>query len=411
MNDYSFARPLYVMAKPAGSLCNLACKYCYYTEKTNLYKDTPKHIMSDEVLEAYIRQYIEMQPGPSVLFVWHGGETLMRPVTFYQKALALQQKYAGGRQIDNAIQTNGTLITEQWAKFFKDNHILVGVSIDGPQEFHDEYRKSRSGRPSWREVMRGIRTLNRYGVEWNAMAVVNDFNGDYPLDFYHFFKEIGCHYIQFTPVVERYYEHPDGRHLAAPTDGAVARLADFSVTPQQWGTFLCTLFDEWVKNDVGDYFVQIFDSTLACWMGVDPSLCAMSETCGHAGVIEFNGDVYACDHFVFPEYKLGNISERPLAELMNDPRQKRFGLFKRDGLTNHCRQCDYLFACRGECPRNRFAVSPEGEAGQNYLCEGYYQFFQHVAPYMDYMKYQLQHEQAPANVMQWIRDGMPAYRK
>lgn len=411
MADISFARPVYVMAKPAGSLCNLACKYCYYTEKTHLYNQVPQHIMSDEVLENYIRQYIEMQPSPSVLFVWHGGETLMRPVAFYQKALALQQKYAAGKRIDNAIQTNGTLITEQWARFFKENQMLVGVSIDGPQEFHDEYRKSRTGRPSWREVMRGIRLLNRYEVEWNAMAVVNDYNGDYPLDFYHFFKEIGCRYIQFTPVVERYYRHPDGRHLASPIDGAIAQLAEFSVTPQQWGSFLCAIFDEWVRNDVGEYFVQLFDSTLACWMGVDPSLCSMAETCGHAGVIEFNGDVYACDHYVFPEYKLGNIQEKNIGQLMRQPGQIAFGLQKRDGLTHFCRQCEYLFACHGECPRNRFAESPEGEAGHNYLCAGYHRYFQHVAPYMDYMKYQLQHEQAPAKVMQWIKDGQPPYRE
>ena len=409
--DRPFARPVYVMAKPAGALCNLACRYCYYTEKSKLYSPSRKHIMSDDVLEAYIRQYIEMQPGPSVLFVWHGGETLMRPISFYQKALELQQKYAKGRQVDNAFQTNGTLITGQWAKFFKDNNMLVGVSIDGPQEFHDEYRKSRSGRPSWREVMRGIDVLNRYGVEWNAMAVVNDFNGDYPLDFYHFFKEIGCHYIQFTPVVERCYKHPDGRHLASPVDGAIATLADFSVGPEQWGEFLCVLFDEWVRNDVGEYFVQLFDSTLACWMGVDPSLCAMAETCGHAGVIEFNGDVYACDHFVFPEYKLGNIMETPLATMMYHPSQIAFGQQKRDLLTCQCRECDYLFACHGECPRNRFATSRSGESGHNYLCAGYHRFFQHVAPYMDFMKYQLQHEQAPAQVMQWIKDGEPPYRK
>lgn len=259
--------------------------------------------------------------------------------------------------------------------------------------------------------MKGIQWLNRYGVEWNAMAVVNDFNGDYPLDFYHFFKEIGCHYIQFTPVVERYYRHPDGRMLASPIDGAVAELTDFSVSPEQWGKFLCTLFDEWVRNDVGEYFVQIFDSTLAGWMGVPPSLCSMGETCGHAGVMEFNGDVYACDHYVFPEFKLGNIYQDTLTNMMYSERQMRFGNNKRDLLTRQCRECDFLFACHGECPRNRFAQSRDGEDGQNYLCAGYYEYFQHVAPYMDFMKYQLQHEQAPANVMEWIRQGMPEYRK
>lgn len=399
------------MTKPAGALCNLACKYCYYLEKSKLYTNNPRHVMSDELLERFTRDYIAMQTSPNVLFTWHGGETLMRPISFYKKALELQKKYAGGRNIDNSIQTNGTLITEEWARFFKENHFLVGVSIDGPQEFHDEYRKTRTGKPSFLQVMKGIQWLNRYGVEWNAMAVVNDFNGDYPLDFYHFFKEIGCHYIQFTPVVERYYRHPDGRMLASPIDGAVAELTDFSVSPEQWGKFLCTLFDEWVRNDVGEYFVQIFDSTLAGWMGVPPSLCSMGETCGHAGVMEFNGDVYACDHYVFPEFKLGNIYQDTLTNMMYSERQMRFGNNKRDLLTRQCRECDFLFACHGECPRNRFAQSRDGEDGQNYLCAGYYEYFQHVAPYMDFMKYQLQHEKAPANVMEWIRQDMPEYRK
>lgn len=399
------------MTKPAGALCNLACKYCYYLEKSKLYTNNPRHVMSDELLERFTRDYIAMQTSPNVLFTWHGGETLMRPISFYKKALELQKKYAGGRNIDNSIQTNGTLITEEWARFFKENHFLVGVSIDGPQEFHDEYRKTRTGKPSFLQVMKGIQWLNRYGVEWNAMAVVNDFNGDYPLDFYHFFKEIGCHYIQFTPVVERYYWHPDGRMLASPIDGAVAELTDFSVSPEQWGKFLCTLFDEWVRNDVGEYFVQIFDSTLAGWMGVPPSLCSMGETCGHAGVMEFNGDVYACDHYVFPEFKLGNIYQDTLTNMMYSERQMRFGNNKRDLLTRQCRECDFLFACHGECPRNRFAQSRDGEDGQNYLCAGYYEYFQHVAPYMDFMKYQLQHEKAPANVMEWIRQDMPEYRK
>ena len=370
-----FARPVYIMTKPAGALCNLACKYCYYLEKSKLYTNNPRHVMSDELLERFTRDYIAMQTSPNVLFTWHGGETLMRPISFYKKALELQKKYAGGRNIDNSIQTNGTLITEEWARFFKENHFLVGVSIDGPQEFHDEYRKTRTGKPSFLQVMKGIQWLNRYGVEWNAMAVVNDFNGDYPLDFYHFFKEIGCHYIQFTPVVERYYRHPDGRMLASPIDGAVAELTDFSVSPEQWGKFLCTLFDEWVRNDVGEYFVQIFDSTLAGWMGVPPSLCSMGETCGHAGVMEFNGDVYACDHYVFPEFKLGNIYQDTLTNMMYSERQMRFGNNKRDLLTRQCRECDFLFACHGECPRNRFAQSRDGEDGQNYLCAGYYEYF------------------------------------
>lgn len=403
---YAFSKPLYVMTKPAGSLCNLACDYCYYTEKSKLYRHTPKHIMSDELLEKFIREYINCQTTPDIYFTWHGGETMMRPLDFYKKVVQLQRKYAGGRNIVNSIQTNGTLITEDWCRFLHDENWLVGVSIDGPQEFHDEYRKSKTGKPSFRQVMNGIKLLNKFQVEWNAMAVVNDFNADYPLDFYLFFKEIGCHYIQFTPIVERIFKHPDGRILASPDEGAEAALADFSITPEQWGNFLCTIFDEWVRQDVGEYFIQIFDATLANWMGVLPGLCSMAETCGHAGVMEFNGDVYSCDHFVFPEYKLGNIFQKNLIDMMFSDKQLKFGEAKKSTLTEQCRNCEFLFACHGECPKNRFASSEDGEPGQNYLCSGYHRFFKHVAPYMDFMKQELQHQRPPANVMEWARKNI-----
>jgi len=406
-----FAKPLYVMLKPVGAACNLACDYCYYLEKSCLYAAGQRERLSDELLEKFVREYIAMQTTPSVLFTWHGGEPTLRPISFYEKALSLQRRYADGRHIDNAFQTNGTLITDEWARFFKRNNILVGVSIDGTEEMHNEYRRNRKGRPSWQQVMRGIRTLNRHSVAWNAMAVVNDFNIGEPLAFYHFFKEIGCHFIQFTPVVERFYRHPDGRLLASPIDGAQAELAPFSVTSEAWGRFLCTLFDEWVRHDVGTYFVQLFDATLAGWMGVPPSVCTLAETCGHAPVMEANGDVYACDHYVFPEFKLGNAANAPLADIVGREELRQFGRNKRDLLTRQCRECEYLMACHGECPKNRFAHSADGEAGHNYLCEGYYQFFSHAAPYMDFMKYQLQHEEAPANVMDWIAQGMPAYRR
>ena len=405
-----FSRPVYLMAKPAGAACNLACTYCYYLEKKQLYAGAGRQLMSDELLETYIRDYIALQTTPNVLFTWHGGEPTLRPIKFYERALELQRRYADGRHIDNAFQTNGTLINEEWARFFKKNNFLVGLSIDGPQDLHDEFRRAPSGKGSWARVMQTIMTLNRHGVEWNAMAVVNSRTAERPLDFYHFFKEIGCHYIQFTPVVERFYRRPDGRLLAAPTDGAVATMAPFSVTPEAWGRFLCEVFDEWVRHDVGDYFIQLFDSTLAGWMGVTPSVCTLAETCGHAPVMEWNGDVYACDHFVFPEFYLGNIQTTPLKEMVRRPELLAFGNDKRDRLTAQCRACDYLMACHGECPRNRFATSQDGENGHNYLCDGYHRFFSHSAPYMDFMKYMLQHNEAPAKVMKWIADGMPDYR-
>ncbi|NDV81701.1 anaerobic sulfatase-maturation protein [Bacteroides sp. 51] len=397
-----FAKPLYVMLKPVSSICNLACEYCYYLEKNNLYKtDNPadKFIMNDELLERFVDQYINSQTQPQVLFTWHGGETLMRPLSFYKRALELQKRYGGGRQIDNCIQTNGTLLNDEWCKFFKENNWLVGVSIDGPQEFHDEYRRNKQGLPSFNKVMQGIRLLNKHGVEWNAMAVVNDFNADYPLDFYNFFKEIGCHYIQFSPIVERILPHKDGRYLASPVEGEDGKLADFSITPEQWGNFLCTIFDEWVKKDVGNYYIQLFDSTLANWMGEQPGVCTLAKTCGHAGVMEYNGDVYACDHFVFPEYKLGNIYSKTLVEMMYSQEQQTFGANKANTLPTQCKECEFLFACNGECPKNRFAKTVTGEPGLNYLCKGYYQFFKHAAPYMDFMKNELMHQRPPANVM------------
>jgi uncharacterized protein len=397
-----FSRPLYVMSKPAGSRCNLACEYCYYLEKNNIYKEVAgdrRNVMSDDTLEQFIKMYIEAQTMPQVLFCWHGGEALMRPLSFYKKVIELQRKYGRGLVIDNTIQTNGTLLNDEWCRFFRDNNWLVGVSIDGPQEFHDEYRRNKVGVPSFERVMRGINLLKKYGVEWNALAVVNDYNADYPLEFYHFFKEIECRFIQFTPIVERIMAHADGRHLASPLSAADAPLADFSVNPEQWGTFLCTIFDEWVKNDVGKYYVQLFDATLANWMGVQPSVCTMAKTCGHAGVMEFNGDVYSCDHYVFPEYKLGNIRNQTFVEMMYSDRQQQFGNDKQDKLPGQCRRCRYLFACNGECPKNRFAVTADNEPGLNYLCRGYYKFFEHVAPYMDFMKNELDNQRAPANVM------------
>ncbi len=397
-----FARPLYVMLKPVGSSCNLSCDYCYYLEKQNLYKDSNNHLMSDSLLEKFIKEYIQSQTMSEVLFTWHGGEPLMRHINFYKKAIDLQKKYADGRPIDNCIQTNGTLLTDEWCRFFKDNNFLVGISIDGSQEFHDRYRKNSQSIPSFRKVMEGINLLKKHGVEYNAMAVVNSLNADYPLDFYHFFKEIDCHYLQFSPVVERKSGNADGLSLSDPKQNKGTQLMNFSVSPEQWGNFLCTIFDEWVRNDVGDYFIQLFDATLANWIGVQPGVCILAKNCGHAGVMEYNGDVYSCDHFVFPEYKLGNLHTNTLVDMMYSDKQTHFGSAKSNTLPIFCKECEYLFACNGECPKNRFSLSPSGESGLNYLCKGYYRFFKHVAPYMDFMKRELQNDRAPANVMKWI---------
>ena len=398
-----FAKPLYVMLKPAGAHCNLACKYCYYLEKNNLYDKSHRHIMSDEMLEQFTREYIEAQTMPQVLFTWHGGEPLMRSIDFYKKALTLQKKYARGRRIDNVIQTNGTMLTDEWCEFFAQNNWLVGISIDGPQEYHDHYRLTTTGNPSWQKVMHGIELLKKHHVEWNAMAVVNAYNADHPLEFYHFFKDNGCQYLQFTPIVERLTKHQDGRTLASLADNHEIPLADFSVTPEQWGNFLCAIFDEWVRNDVGKMFVEIFDCTLANWMGVLPGICAYSKNCGHAGVMEHNGDVYSCDHFVFPEYKLGNIRDHTLIEMLYGDKQHAFSRLKHTSLPRQCKECDMEFACHGECPKNRFEKDKYGEPGLNYLCKGYYQYYSHVAPYMDFMKRELQAQRPPANIMEVLK--------
>ena len=405
MNDNianPFAKPLYVMLKPAGAHCNLACKYCYYLEKNKLYPTAQRHLMSNEMLEQFTREYIEAQTMSQVLFTWHGGEPLLRSIDFYRKALSLQQKYAGGRRIDNVIQTNGTLLTDEWCEFFAQNHWLVGISIDGPQPYHDHYRLTAAGKPSWQKVMQGIKLLKKHGVEWNAMAVVNAYNANHPLEFYRFFKENGCQFLQLTPIVERLTRHEDGRTLASLADKDEISLSEASVTPEQWGYFLCAIFDEWVRKDVGKIFVEIFDCTLANWMGISPGICAYSKECGHAGVMEHNGDVYSCDHFVFPEYKLGNIRDHSLIDMLYGEQQQEFSRLKHSSLPRQCKECDMEFACHGECPKNRFMKDKYGDSGLNYLCPGYYHYYQHVAPYMDYMKQELMSQRPPSNIMKVV---------
>lgn len=377
------------MLKPVGAVCNLRCKYCYYLEKKDLYPDSKNYIMSDDLLESFIEQYLNAQTMQEVMFTWHGGETLMRNRSFYQKALELQRKYGRGRQIANSIQTNGTLLTDDWCKFFKDNNFLVGISVDGPQHCHDVYRKTMDHRPSFYQVMRGLALLKKHDVEFNIMGVVNDYNVNFPLEFYNFFKSIDCRYIQFAGIVEK-------------VDGD---FAPWNVPSEKWGDFLIAIFDEWVKQDVGTFFIQYFDSTLANWMGVSPGICIQAKTCGHAGVMEFNGDVYSCDHFVYPEYKLGNINNRTLTEMMYSDEQIKFGNDKYDKLPSQCKNCKYLFACNGECPKNRIIKTDSGEEGLNYLCKGYYKFFDHVAPYMDFMKNELDNQRSPMNVMDAVKNG------
>ena len=381
---YPFSRPMYVMLKPVGARCNLSCDYCYYLGR-GLHTGP---VMDEALLETFIRQYLEAQTMPEVLFTWHGGEPLLRGIAFYRRALELQRRYGRGRQIDNCLQTNGTLLTDEWCRFLADNRFLVGISIDGPQPLHDTYRHSSASfseepsphrAPSFDAVLRGIRLLQRHGVEWNAMATVNAANVGHPVAFYRFFRELGCEFLQFTPVVEP------------------ARPA-CSVTADAWGRFLCGVYDEWVSRDVGRLFVQLFDATLANWCGVAPGVCSMAPTCGQAAVMEADGTVYSCDHFVGSAYRLGNIRQQTLTELLYGDRQRQFGLDKLR-LPRQCRECRWRFACHGECPKNRHATDRYGEPGLNVLCAGYRQFFAHVAADMDFMKREIDAGRAPANIM------------
>ena len=376
-----------IMLKPAGSLCNLNCKYCYYLDKADIYGGR-EPVMSEGMLETVVKEYIAANEVGEVTFNWHGGEPLLLGVDFYRKALAFERKYADGKIIHNTIQTNGTLLNREWADFFRENGFLVGISIDGPRDVHDRYRKDRGGLPSFDRVMQGLEILRSSGVEFNTMSTINNASEGKGREVYRFLKAAGVRYMQFMPVVE--FEKS-------------GRISPWSVSGIAFGKFLCDIFDEWVRNDVSRIFVGQFDAALASWCGVPPGICAFAETCGGNAAIEHNGDLYPCDHFVFPERRLGNIAETSIRELMGSDAQIRFGIDKRNTLPSACRKCRWLFACHGECPKHRFKSTGPGEAGLNALCDGYKLFFSHISPYMDYMKGLLLQGLSPAGVMLWHR--------
>ena len=367
-----------IMIKPAGSLCNLDCHYCYYLDKAEIYGGYESR-MSLDMLETCIREYIAANDVPEVTFNWHGGEPLVMGLDFYRKAVELERKYAGDKIIHNTLQTNGTLLNYDIASFFRDNDFLVGVSIDGPRDIHDKYRKDKGGAPTFDKVLRGIETLYRTGTQFNTMTTVNKASEGRGMEVYNFLKSVGSRYMQFMPVLE-HIKYPVGsngkpRKGARPyivepsTEGA--EIAMWSVSSMAFGKFMCDIFDYWVRNDVGQYFVNQFDAALACWCGAQPGTCVYAETCGGNSIIEHNGDVYCCDHFVYPEYKLGNIAGTDLREMMNSPVQTKFGISKRNGLPKKCIRCRYAFACHGECPKHRFNRMESGETGLNALCDGY----------------------------------------
>lgn len=383
-------RAFHVMTKPIGPLCNLDCTYCFYLRKEELYPGEvgPKWRMSDEVLETYIRQYIEAQQVPEVQFAWQGGEPTLLGVEFFERVVELQRRYRRpGMVLRNAFQTNGTLLDARWCEFLRKHNFLLGLSMDGPREIHDHYRVNKGGKPSFDAVYRGLKLLQEHRVEHNILCVLNRYNAHYPREVYQFFRDEGERYLQFIPAVE-----------PLPEGG----VTPWSVEPEAYGDFLCGVFDEWVRADVGRIYVQSFDVALRGWCGLDPGLCVQSKHCGDALALEHNGDLYSCDHFVEPHNKLGNIADVPLAELVAQPFQRKFGLDKTATLPRYCRECPSLFVCNGGCPKERFGTTPDGEAGLNYLCAGYQRFFSYIDRAMKFMAAELKQQRAPANVMEWV---------
>ena len=384
------------MTKPRGAICNLDCKYCYFLKKEALFPGSDFR-MSDAVLEEYTRQYIVAQPQPEVSFAWQGGEPTLMGLEFFRKAVEYQAKYRKpGMRILNSLQTNAVTLDEEWCRFFREHQFLLGVSLDGPREFHDAYRVDKGGQPTFERVMRGLRLLQAQGVEYNILTTVHAANADHPLTVYRFLRdEVGARYLQFIPIVERDNE-------SGYQEGNI--VTDRSVRAEGYGDFLMAIFDEWVRHDVGRVFVQIFDVALAAWAGERAGLCVFEETCGAALAIEHNGAVYSCDHYVEPNYFVGNIVDIPLSEIVVSESQRRFGEAKRDTLPQYCRDCEVRFVCNGGCPKNRIISTPAGEPGLNYLCAGYRAFFNHIDEPMRYMAAQLRQQRPPATVISYMRD-------
>ena len=385
----STLRHFHVLAKPTGAICNLDCKYCFFLSKEMLYPGD-RFRLADDLHELYIRQLLESQPGPEITIAWQGGEPTLMGLDFFRRSIEYVQKHRRpGISIEHTIQTNGTELTDEWCEFFRDHRFLVGLSMDGPREMHDLYRVDKGGRPTFDKVLRAARLMQKHDVAFNILTTVNAGNADHPVDVYRFLRDdVGTRYIQFIPIVERVTtallplanlgwgaRGSDPRPLYVQEGGQVT---DRSVQPEQWGRFLTAIFDEWIKADVGTVFVQMFDAALASWVGVQAGMCIFAETCGNAVALEHNGDLYSCDHFVEPKHLLGNIRKVHMLNLVTSDKQRAFGDAKRDSLPRYCRECDVRFACHGECPKNRFISTPDGEPGLNYLCAGYMAFFRHV---------------------------------
>ena len=373
--------PFHVMLKPRGAICNLDCSYCYYLAKEDLYPGSSFH-MSDEVLDSFTRQYIQAQPVPEVVFGWQGGEPLLMGLDFFRRAVSLQERYGRpGTRVLNTIQTNGVGLDHDWCQFFREKGFLVGLSLDGPMALHDAYRLDKGGNPTFSRVLAGLELLRTHGVEWNILATVHAANAPHPVEVYRFLRDdADAEFIQFIPIVER----------GAPEQ---------SVSGEAYGDFLMAVFEEWVRRDVGRVFVQMFDVALAKWVGHPAGLCIFDETCGRALALEHNGDLYACDHFVTPDFRLGNLRNQSLTALVSSPKQGDFGRTKATELPPYCLECEVRFACNGGCPKNRFGLTPQGDPGLNVLCSGYRAFFYHIGPTMEVMAGLLREGRAPAEIM------------
>ena len=398
------------MAKPSGPICNLDCSYCFYLEKESLFPGRHRFLMSDEVLRAYVAQNIRSEPGPEVLFTWQGGEPMLRGLDFYRQAVLYQRELANGKTIRNALQTNGVLLDEKWCAFLREAHFMVGISLDGPREIHDAARVDKRGQPTFDAVMKGIALLKKFNIEFNVLVTVTDEVSRHPLKVYEFLRQNGLTHIQFNPVVERVassQEQVVGLTFAQPgkasppTQGT--QVSPQSVAPGAYGEFLIAIFDEWVRKDVGTMYVMNFEWALASFMRLPSTICLFAENCGKALILEHNGDVYSCDHFMYPDYRLGNIAETGLAQLANSPEQQAFGRAKSADLPDYCRRCEVRFACHGECPKNRFMTTPDGQPGLNYLCPSYKRYFTHIAKYMNAMARLISHGQPASLIMEAIK--------
>lgn len=364
------------MAKPASSRCNLRCRYCFYLEKNQ------QQVMSDATLEAFIRQHIDAQPGGDVQFAWQGGEPTLCGLDFFRRVVVLQQRYAGEKRIYNAFQTNGVLLNNDWCQFFKEHNWLVGISLDGTAELHDACRVSRSGNPTHHKVLSAIECLKHHGVEFNLLVVVNSLNSAQPQSLYRYLRELGTPFLQFIPLLEMNDRHqPD----------------EYSVSAKAWGEFLCGIFDVWVREDIGRVFVQLFDSTLGVWNGFSSQMCSLSKTCGHAFALESNGDVYQCDHYVYPSYRLGNIHHVTLKDINISAEGTAFGQYKLASLAQECHSCAVLRLCNGDCPKHRDA------SGKSALCEGYRAFFEYTSPHMKVMRDLINQRRSPLELMAMLR--------